>query len=309
MNKLLKQAFTLIELLVVIAIIGILSGLIVVSMSGVTQKANIAKAQVFSNSLRNSLMLNLVSEWKFDQIFGSSAPYTISDSWSGGNIGTLMNGASNACSFTGTLSCPQPVTSGCLSGNCLFFDGVNDYVNCGSSSSLTIVNNFTISIWINTTNKNTKQGIWNSTEYSLEIGDNVGGAGGIAQIAMLQVGIGGAGITNNNVITTGWHHIAYIKNGAGATSKIYLDGVDLFLTNSSFNWSSSGTNYIGYRAASLYPFSGNIDDIRIYSAAISAYQIKEQYYTGLNKLLFSAQITKEGYQQKISELENKTARE
>jgi prepilin-type N-terminal cleavage/methylation domain-containing protein len=63
MNKLLRQAFTLIELLVVIAIIGILSGLIVVSMSGVTQKANIAKAQVFSNSLRNSLMLIIVGEW------------------------------------------------------------------------------------------------------------------------------------------------------------------------------------------------------------------------------------------------------
>ena len=66
MNKLLKTAFTLIELLVVIAIIGILSGLIVVSMSGVTEKANIAKSQVFSNSLRNSLMINTVSQYNFN---------------------------------------------------------------------------------------------------------------------------------------------------------------------------------------------------------------------------------------------------
>jgi prepilin-type N-terminal cleavage/methylation domain-containing protein len=58
MKKTVSIAFTLIELLVVIAIIGILSGLIVVTMNGVTQKANIAKAQVFSNSLRNALMLN-----------------------------------------------------------------------------------------------------------------------------------------------------------------------------------------------------------------------------------------------------------
>ena len=55
MNRFIKKAFTLIELLVVIAIIGILSGLIVVTMSGVTQKARIAKAQAFSNSLRNAL--------------------------------------------------------------------------------------------------------------------------------------------------------------------------------------------------------------------------------------------------------------
>jgi len=66
MHKIFRQAFTLIELLVVIAIIGILSGLIIVSMNGITNSATVAKAQVFSNSLRNALMMNLVSEWKFD---------------------------------------------------------------------------------------------------------------------------------------------------------------------------------------------------------------------------------------------------
>ena len=64
MNK--RTAFTLIELLVVIAIIGILSGLIIVSVSGAAQKATIAKAQIFSNSLRNSLMMNMVAEFKLE---------------------------------------------------------------------------------------------------------------------------------------------------------------------------------------------------------------------------------------------------
>jgi prepilin-type N-terminal cleavage/methylation domain-containing protein len=300
MNKLIKQAFTLIELLVVIAIIGILSGMIVVSMGGVTQKANIAKAQVFSNSLRNSLMLNLISEWKLDQILGSSAPYTTPDSWSGGNTGTLAD-TSGACSFTGTLKCPQLVTSNCLSGNCLFFDGSDDYVNCGSGLGLSISTNFTISVWINTTNKNTHQTIWNSTEYSFEIGDNVAGGGGTAQIGMVRLGTGFAGVTNNNVITTGWHHIVYTKS-TGANNKIYLDGVGLSLNaNVDFSWSSSGTNYIGYRAAALYAFSGNMDDVRIYNAAIPFSQIKEQYYAGLNKLLANGRITKEEYISKVSE--------
>jgi prepilin-type N-terminal cleavage/methylation domain-containing protein len=79
MNKLFFKAFTLIELLVVIAIIGILSGLIVVTMSGVTAKATIAKGQVFSNSLRNALMLNLAAEYRLD---GNA-----NDSW-GSNNGT-----------------------------------------------------------------------------------------------------------------------------------------------------------------------------------------------------------------------------
>ncbi|MFA5013447.1 MAG: type II secretion system protein, partial [Candidatus Paceibacterota bacterium] len=88
MNKRLFRAFTLIELLVVIAIIGILSALIIVGMNSTTQKATIAKAQVFSNSLRNSLMGNLISEWKFDQVNVPAANQT-PDSWSGGNTGTL----------------------------------------------------------------------------------------------------------------------------------------------------------------------------------------------------------------------------
>ena len=61
-----KKAFTLIELLVVIAVIGILSGLIVVSMGGITTKANIAKLQVFSNSIKNSLMSDFVAEYRLD---------------------------------------------------------------------------------------------------------------------------------------------------------------------------------------------------------------------------------------------------
>ena len=61
-----EYAFTLIELLVVIAIIGILSGLIITTMSGATESARIAKLKVYSNSVRNTLGANLVSEWKFD---------------------------------------------------------------------------------------------------------------------------------------------------------------------------------------------------------------------------------------------------
>ncbi len=53
-----KGAFTLIELLVVIAIIGILSGLIVVSMSGATNSANDAKRKANLDVLKKALMYN-----------------------------------------------------------------------------------------------------------------------------------------------------------------------------------------------------------------------------------------------------------
>jgi prepilin-type N-terminal cleavage/methylation domain-containing protein len=57
MNKLSKKAFTLIELLVVIAIIGILSGLIVISMSGATNSANDAKRKANVDAIRKALVI------------------------------------------------------------------------------------------------------------------------------------------------------------------------------------------------------------------------------------------------------------
>ena len=145
MNKIIKQAFTLIELLVVIAIIGILSGLIVVAMGGMTQKASIAKSQIFSNSLKNSLMLNLVSEWKFDESTTAINGTTIQDSWSSGYNGTLSSIGDPAV---------NKVSTDCVSGKCLSFDGVDDYVDLGAYSSLPNLQfgkgSFTIGAWAKT---------------------------------------------------------------------------------------------------------------------------------------------------------------
>ncbi|MFA5432383.1 MAG: type II secretion system protein [Candidatus Paceibacterota bacterium] len=138
-------AFTLIELLVVIAIIGILSGLIVVSMSGVTQKANIAKAQVFSNSLRNSLMLNIVGEWKFDDLSEAKDNASILDSWGAVNSGTLDTNLVVA-DTTDKLK----LGTDCVSGKCLYFDGTNDYVSIPQNATLDFgTKSFSIGAWIN----------------------------------------------------------------------------------------------------------------------------------------------------------------
>jgi prepilin-type N-terminal cleavage/methylation domain-containing protein len=141
MNKLFKTAFTLIELLVVIAIIGILSGLIVISMSGVTNKANVAKAQVFSNSLRNSLMLNLVSEWNFNNLTGtvgseiSTASNFVVDGW-GSNTGTAYG---------------SPVLksdSDCITTKCLYFNGSTDYILFQGNNFNFGTEDFTIALWV-----------------------------------------------------------------------------------------------------------------------------------------------------------------
>ncbi|MFA5431689.1 MAG: LamG-like jellyroll fold domain-containing protein [Candidatus Paceibacterota bacterium] len=318
MNKLFKTAFTLIELLVVIAIIGILSGLIVVSMSGVTQKANIAKAQVFSNSLRNSLMLNLVSEWKLDQILGSSAPYTTPDSWSGGNTGTLMNGASNACSFTSTISCPQPVTSGCPSGNCLSFDGTDDYIDHGSGSSLNITGDISIEFWLNPnsvigTHGILSRGLWgsNGVPYAVAINGNV--------LNFSYIRTDGGGVNYFSTFTiplNAFTHVSITHTGSvNGTVIFYKNGVsDPPQTTGQQRQQVIDKTLVGVwkrlagQGGDAY-FNGILDGIRIYNAIASIAQIQEQYYAGVNNLFINGEITQEEYQQRVAELGSNLAQE
>jgi len=298
MNKFIKKAFTLIELLVVIAIIGILSGLIVVSMGGVTQKANIAKAQVFSNSLKNSLMLNLVSEWKFDQINIPEVNQT-PDSWGNINTGTLV-GATHL-----------PVLkneSDCIRGKCLQFDGTEDYINCGSNISLNNTDKVTLEIWAKYIgNHNTadnhdqffivREGAYRGA-YLFGFYDNhitlYGSHDGTVWtwIATNSKTYGSSGDTN-------WHHfVGTIDKDSGA--KIYVDGVLAGKDSDTGTIKSepSAILYIGKR--NIQYFEGYLDEVRIYKDVVSISQIRNNFYSGLNSLLINGGITQEDYLSRLN---------
>lgn len=292
-----KQAFTLIELLVAIAIIGILSGLIVVSMSGVTAKANVAKGQVFSNSLRNSLLLDLTSEWDFDQVNVPGANQT-PDSWSGGNIGTL-NGAG------GTQNLPQLKTTGCVSGNCLQFDGGDDNIDFGSGSNLNIQGAMTISFWVNPLT-------FNFVDVAAHIfGNGVSNTYGyniwLYKTGYVQYRTNQNAVQQNTSSNTGyipqnsWTHIAITRSGANAYT--YINGIDR--TNSHgthIDPTISGVNVFTsrYPSSVTYVLNGYLDEIRFYDAVMSISQIKEQYYLGLNNLLTNGSISQSEYIERIN---------
>lgn len=296
MKKVIKNAFTLIELLVVIAIIGILSGLIVVSMGGMTQKANIAKAQIFSNSLRNSLMANLVSEWKFDQINNPGVNQT-PDTWRLGNSGTLNGSA-------GTQNLPQLQTSGCVLGNCLLFDGTDDYVDVGDPTNGSLdfgTNDFSISFWFKSTLADrgiiSKKSAISDVSAGWVIYLDSPGWHLRARLADGSNELAVSGLTanlNDNI----WHHGLIVK--ARDTLSIYVNGaIDNSITGvGSYNVNNVTSLFIG-RVAATY-FSGALDDIRIFNAAPSTSQIKEQYYVGLNNLLDSGEISQGDYTKRLS---------
>ena len=49
-------------------------------------------------------------------------------------------------------------------------------------------------------------------------------------------------------------------------------------------------------------FDGSLDDLRIYNAALSLSQIKQNYISGLDSLLSQKSISKEDHNQKVNEL-------
>jgi len=76
--------------------------------------------------------------------------------------------------------------------------------------------------------------------------------------------------------TTTWHHCIYTKDGA--TSKIYLDSVDVTgsVTNATLN--DSGQNsYIGNDNTGSNGFDGAIDEVAVYATALSAARVIAHY--------------------------------
>ena len=283
MSKLIKQAFTLIELLVVIAIIGILSGLIVVSIGGVTEKANIAKSQVFSNSLRNSLMLNLVAEYKLDEGTGT----TITDSWKGGT-GTIPASPATPTWKTG---------SDCIYDDCLSFDG-GDYVTY--NDPILGATEATVCVWANR-----QTWVANSAYVSDYVSANKNFILGYEPTeGSLYFYVGNLTVADNLYFTgfTGgaWHYVCGSFVGSGELA-IYMDGVKKnykTTTITAIGPTQSTYSSIG-RYASTYYFNGLLDEIRFFTKAINSSQIKEQYYSGLNSLLAKGGITKKEYQERM----------
>lgn len=291
-----RNAFTLIELLVVIAIIGILSGLIVVSMSGVTSKATIAKAQVFSNSLRNSLMLSIVSDWKLDNASGTSA----TDTWNGTNNGTLTSFADTTAGYGDTHTSGWMSSSNCVSGTCLKFDGADDYITFGNNSSLKDLSSFTIELWYNPFNIVDRRNIvdkftFSASGWQIRVESN-------KYLFLISQPAQANLTTVSNLNLNNWNYIVCSFDGIGAgtsVARIYLNGsLEQNVSNLSPLITNNLNLNIGTAAASSGAY-GLIDGIRIYNSAIPISQIKEQYYVGINKLFANGSISKEDYLSRI----------
>ncbi len=214
----------------------------------------------------STLMDGLVSCWEFEETSGTVAADRV------GNNNGIING----------VNINQP---GVLN-QAYDFDGSGDYVNVGSDTSLDWDSIVTISIWVNFDVVNTWQGLY-VREYergqdgnAVYIKNNGKVYFKIAQNQSLE------GLTT--LSTNTWYHIVCVLNGT--SRKIYLNGsVDISDSNGvtpdnkDANFSIGATINALDSGDSRDYTNGTIDQVAIWSRALTVNEIQELYNSGNGK--------------------------
>jgi len=223
-----------------------------------------------------------IAHWKLDECQGTTI-HSSNDIYDPSLNGTINVRSSGSQTTAGTCNTQGTAWENGKNGklnSSLNFDGSDDYVSFNTSG---IINPpaGAVSLWFNPSANQMYQGVSNyifshpqasnnSRIYinTIPSGDKVSCRLGNATI------IGDVFISPDN-----WHHAVCIWNGTSA--HFYVDGVDK-TSKDSFNGLTSINNnfYLGQISSGGEPFTGQIDDVRIYNYPLTAQQVKQLYNNG-----------------------------
>lgn len=226
-----------------------------------SDKSSIGKSE--SQTLNDGL----VAHYKMDEASWSGVANEVIDSSGAGNHGQ----AAGAGGISGTTSTAKYGRAG-------EFDGVDDYVNCGTGSSLARSqdDSFTISSWIRSANWSGPQSVFHhyldgKNGYGLDF------YGGVPRI-FFRTDADNQTISSATTLNSAtWYLITASWDGKTKTGKIYIDGKLDTVGQMPYTFSSSGgTCYLGSLSTS-YIFDGFLDDIHIYNRALSEREVRQLY--------------------------------
>ncbi len=216
--------------------------------------------------------MDLVAHWAFNETSGTAA----SDS---------------AGTYNGTLTNMDPATdwvSGKL-GNALEFDGSNDYVDVSSLGTRTY-DNFSIASWYKSSNLSMTDDEYiliigqvpSSNAIIFAVGDDTGHEGEV-RIYMNNDGTGYFDFysTGSPVHDQQWHHLAMVRTASEIV--IYVDGLEITRNadiHTGVSFEPENKAYIGDDPGKTEQVNGLIDDLRIYSRALTSQEISDLYNGG-----------------------------
>lgn len=165
------------------------------------------------------------------------------------------------------------------------FDGVGDYISLGSVSDSIIrkgmeANDFTMSAWIKIPSNITKTGIILATS-----GNHAGL--NVLPTRDIRFSLWDEKSQSNNIISkkltaNEWHYVVGVYSNK--TMYLYVDGKlegtnNYFSSNPTVKFKENIANLFvgGTMDSTLYDFNGSIDDVRIYTRALSSSEIKSNY--------------------------------
>ncbi len=155
-------------------------------------------------------------------------------------------------------------------GNALSFDGIDDYADCGNDTSLLCPDEITIEAWINPTDITGRREIATKEgSYYFNVIDG-------------KVGVDLAGTSTPGHFETGalisageWSHVAATWDGNDVT--VYVDGIaEATGTTTGTMASTSSHLFLGAMrggATVYFPFAGALDELAIYSYALTPGEI------------------------------------
>lgn len=270
--------FTLIELLVVIVIVGLLASITLVAVKNAVDKAKVVAGLQFSANLKNAKGAYIFGEWEFEKEgegnCSGTEPYNdICDSSGNGN-----HGDNHGVSWESNP--PQKISVLKTAG---FFEGTD----CVEFPPIKNIKTISVEGWVHRTSDNFGY-LWTRYDGSIS-------AGGIAFEKSnfpnwgirVYIGVCLGHFGTSNVSLNTWNHVVmtYDDNRIRA----YLNGKEIN-ADSGETISDCGAipestrNIIG-RLSPSFPsgvtqFVGYMDEVRIYSEALSSAQIQKLYVGG-----------------------------
>lgn len=161
-------------------------------------------------------------------------------------------------------------------GNALNLDGVNDYINVPNASAYNF-SKFTFETWLlwNPTNANDLQFLSSKGFEIMELHTSSIGVNSLRFIPTT-----GVFLDATNVLTPGrWQHIACVYDPSISLAKMYINGVEVVLTNNGANpLSTAITNNnnainLGRRADASFYLKGSLDEVRIFNTVRSSSEV------------------------------------